>query len=271
MLPQLVNAPGPVNVRVQTHHLEGEMMESWFYNLTNMILRLLVNVLTQWEVSGAENVPLEGPLIVVANHISFLDGVYLAMVIPRHLHFFMKVKGGLDLPVIGGFIGLWGAFPVRRGVVDRKALGRSLDLLKQDEVLGIFPEGTRGRGADTHKLKRAKAGVTVIAIRSGAPILPVGITGTEHPLSRRSGWFGLRRPKVRINIGEPFTLPDYEGQFNRQTLFTATSDVMYRIADLLPPEYRGYYADKDRPMPEDVQRGRGRIRHLIRNTSTMTA
>lgn len=246
-------------------------MESWFYNLINVVFRGLLNVLSQWEVSGAENIPKEGPLIVAVNHISFLDGLYLALAVPRHVHLIMKVEG-LDIPVLGGFIGLWGAFPVRRGVVDRKALAEALNLLEQGKVLGIFPEGTRSKGEDSYQLKRAKAGVTVIALRSGAPILPVGMIGTQIPFSRRSPWLRLRRPKVQICIGEPFKLPDYEGSFDRQTLFDATSEVMYRIADLLPPEYRGYYAERDRTLPEDEQgKARSKIRHLFKNPSTMTA
>jgi len=244
-------------------------MDSWFYNLINPVFRLLLNLLTCWEVVGAENIPLTGPLIVAANHMSFLDGIFLALAIPRHLYFFMKVEG-LNIPVIGGFVGLWGTFPVRRGVVDRKALSQALDLLARDQVLGFFPEGTRGRGDTSHLLQRARPGITVIAIRSGAPILPVGITGTENPFSRRSAWLRLRRPRVRVNIGEPFQLPNYKGQFDKETLFTATSDIMYRIADLLPPEYRGYYADKNRPLPEDVRRP-GKIRRLIQNPVTTTA
>ncbi|MBU1877634.1 MAG: 1-acyl-sn-glycerol-3-phosphate acyltransferase, partial [Chloroflexi bacterium] len=116
-------------------------MESWFYNLINPILRLVVTVLMKWEVTGIEHIPMQGPLIVVANHISFLDGVFLAMAIPRQVHLFMKVEG-LNIPILGGFLGLWGAFPVRRGVVDRLALRKALDVLDEDKVLGVFPEGT---------------------------------------------------------------------------------------------------------------------------------
>ena len=245
-------------------------MESWFYNLTNIVFRLLLTVLTEWNVSGLENIPTKGPLIVAANHISFLDGLFLALVIPRHVHLITKVES-LNIPVLGGLIGLWGAFPVRRGIVDRKALHNALDLLAQGQVLGFFPEGTRGRGATTHKLLRAKPGITVVALRSGAPILPVGFAGTQNPFSPRSPWLRLRRPKVHIEIGEPFTLPHYEGQIDRETLFKLTSNAMYHIADLLPPEYHGYYADRNLPIPEDVQgKAKSKMRYLVQD-ARMTA
>lgn len=246
-------------------------MESWFYNLINVVFRLVLTLLTDWEVSGVENVPTTGPLIVAANHISFLDGLFLALVIPRHVHLITKVES-LNIPILGGFIGLWGAFPVRRGVVDRKALHKALTLLAQGKVLGFFPEGTRGRGATTHKLLRAKPGITVVALRSGAPILPVGFTGTENPFSPRSPWLQLRRPKVHIQIGTPFTLPRHEGQVDREMLYTLTSDIMYRIADLLPPEYHGYYADRNRPLPDDVRgKAKSQMRYLVRDARAMAS
>ena len=124
---------------------------------------------------------------------------------------------------------------VRRGEVDRQALCEALDVLNSGCVLGIAPEGTRS--LSTHALQRGKTGAAYLATRTGVPIVPVGIIGTEnlhHNMPR------LRRTAVRVVVGKPFHLP--EDQARGQELREYTDLIMQRIADLLPEEYRGVYA-----------------------------
>jgi len=113
-------------------------------------------------------------------------------------------------------------------------------VLRRGTALVIFPEGMRSRRA---KLQRSFSGAALVALRSGAPILPVGITGTEKLESLV--WL-FRRPKIVVNIGRPFRLPPISGRLTKTELDGLTNHVMERVAELLPIEYRGTYARKMR-------------------------
>ncbi|MDP2954088.1 MAG: lysophospholipid acyltransferase family protein, partial [Chloroflexota bacterium] len=128
-----------------------------------------------------------------------------------------------------------GAFPVRRGEPDRRALRQAEAVLREGLALGMFPEGTRSR---TAQLQRPKAGTSLIALGAGAPILPVGISGSEAI----SGLgFIFRRPKITVNVGRSFTLPRREGKVTAAQLDRLSDVIMEHIADLLPESYRGVY------------------------------
>ena len=113
----------------------------------------------------------------------------------------------------------------------------SLRRLQRDAALVIFPEGTRSQSAG---MNPAKAGVVSLILRSGAPVLPVGITGTE----RLGAFLRVVNPtgKIRVNVGQPFSLPNIEGRPPRELLESMTTDIMHRVCDLIPEEYHGYYA-----------------------------
>jgi len=136
----------------------------------------------------------------------------------------------------GYFIRSFGAFPVHRGQLDREALRQAGQALAQGQALGMFPEGMRSRGG---QLRRAFHGSALIALRSGAPILPVGITGTEK--IKGAAWL-LRRPQITVNIGHPFHLPPVSSKLTKAELAELTNYIMGHIAELLPLEYRGHYA-----------------------------
>jgi len=131
-----------------------------------------------------------------------------------------------------------GAFPINRGYPDRKALYQAGQVLAQGYALVVFPEGMRSRST---KLQHSFSGPALIALRSGAPILPVGITGTEK--LERAKWL-LRRPKITVNIGQPFHLPPATGRLTKMKRDEFTQYIMERVAELLPIEYRGTYARK---------------------------
>jgi 1-acyl-sn-glycerol-3-phosphate acyltransferase len=205
------------------------------YRLSNRAFRQVLTWFADWQVEGWENVPPFGPLIVVANHLSNLDPPLLAVSIPRRLHF--VAKRTLFRWGVGAFLRAYGAYPVDRDGGDAPALLWGLDLLRRDGALVVFPEGRRNpRGG----MRRGQPGLALLALRSRAPLLPVGVTGTEHlgPLWRLAFPTG----RIRVRIGEPFTLPLLEGKVSREQLQALTDMSMARVAALLPPSYQGFYA-----------------------------
>jgi len=146
----------------------------------------------------------------------------------------MAKKQLFKFRILGSFIRGLGAFPVHRGRPDRKAFRQAEQVLTQGLALVIFPEGTRSRSG---QLRHAFPGPALIALRSGAPILPVGIAGTDKLERGLAGL--LSRPKVTVNIGRPSHLPPAASELTKRELIDY---MMEHIAELLPPEYRGIYA-----------------------------
>ncbi len=207
---------------------------SWFYHVCRVIVRMLLFLLTRCQVRGRENIPNQGPLLVVANHLSLADPPLLNISLNRKVRYMAKEQL-FRFRVLGYFVRGLGAFPVHRGRPDMKAFRQAEQVLAQGSTLVVFPEGTRSRSG---QLGHAFSGPTLIALRSGVPILPVGITGTEK-LEHVAGL--LSRPRVTVNIGHPFHLPTTTGKSTKTEL---TNYMMERIAELLPPEYRGRYGEQ---------------------------
>ena len=206
----------------------------WFYYIARVIVKALLKLLTRCQVKGRENIPSRGPLLIVANHLNLVDPPLLGVSLSRKV-IFMAKKELFRFRVIGYFIGSLGAFSVHRGQLDRKALRQAYQVLADGLVLVMFPEGTRSGSA---QLQPALPGPALIAMRSGAPILPVGIIGTE----KIGGvtWL-LRRPQITVNIGQPFYLPPASSKPTKTELAELSDSIMGHIAELLPPKYRGDY------------------------------
>jgi 1-acyl-sn-glycerol-3-phosphate acyltransferase len=198
--------------------------------------RFLMRILLCIEVVGLENVPQQGPVIIIFNHIAWFDPYPFLMLIRRPLAAMGK-ESVVRFPVVGILIGMLGGFPVRRGEVDRQALRQSLAVLERGEVLVLAPEGTR---SSSNSLQRGKRGFAFIARRSGAPIMPAAISGSEHILRC---WLRLRRPQIRLVFGQLFHFLPPAGDDKRADWQRMTDEAMYQIAALLPPSYRGAYAD----------------------------
>jgi 1-acyl-sn-glycerol-3-phosphate acyltransferase len=206
--------------------------------LINALLHVLYFLLLKLEVSGKENVPPTGPLILMINHIDALDPFIVVGIFPRPVTPMSKTEV-FDIPLVGFLTRAYGAIPIQRGQVDTSALRKSLHVLEEGGVLLIAPEGTR---SPTYSLQQGKEGMALIAARTRASIIPVGITGTEE-----SGryWRRVRRVPVRIVIGKPFRL-DLGGERRRRPLLRAmTDEAMYQLAATLPPAYRGIYGSLD--------------------------
>ncbi|MEX2157815.1 MAG: lysophospholipid acyltransferase family protein [Dehalococcoidia bacterium] len=211
---------------------------------------LTTTYVRKYEFVGREHVPKDGPLIVASNHLNNADPPFLARALGRP-PIFMAKKEMVEMPVFGLAFRAWGVFPVRRGEPDRAALRAAEDVLRRGEVLLMFPEGTRSR---TGSMNHAHPGTGLIALRTGAPILPMAITGSEgirwphcflKPLSVR---------RVLITIGEPFTLPPVT-RINTESARDATEQIMRHVARLLPSEYRGVYRDDIPTTKESVGAG----------------
>ncbi|MHB9034698.1 MAG: lysophospholipid acyltransferase family protein [Anaerolineae bacterium] len=206
------------------------------FTLVNWSLRFILRRLCKVDDTQLRQVPDHGPLILVANHINFLDVPVLAThLLPRPLTAFAKSETW-DNPFLGLLFSMWGAIPLHRGEADINAFRLAEKALAGGKILAIAPEGTRsGDGI----LQRGYPGVVHLAKRTGAPLLPVVYYGNErfHANIRK-----LRRTDFNIKVGQPFYL-NVSSNMNAEERQAAADEVMYQLALLLPERYRGYYAD----------------------------
>jgi 1-acyl-sn-glycerol-3-phosphate acyltransferase len=208
----------------------------WFHRLANLFFRLCFWVLFDYHVEGLENVPLQGALIVAINHFSFVDPLLAGTFIRRPITMMGKAEL-FRVPIFGRLVRMYGAIPVRRGEGDHVALRKSLEVLRSDGALLIAPEGTRGKEGT---LKPGREGMALIALRTGATILPIAIWG---PKTMWQNMKRLRRTEVHMVVGRPFKPRSPAGRkASRAELVALTDEIMGHIATLLPPEYRGVYA-----------------------------
>ncbi|MBI2911565.1 MAG: 1-acyl-sn-glycerol-3-phosphate acyltransferase [Chloroflexi bacterium] len=198
-----------------------------FYSATTGAMRLALRLLADWQVLGVEAVPLSGPLIIVANHIHFLDPPVLAASLPRKVAI-MARDDLLRLPGVGLMVRGYDTIAVRRGSPDRRALVQAMTRLQGGGAVGIFPEGTRS--PPQAGLGEGRPGAALLALRTAAPILPVGISGTRDLFAELAA---LRRPRVLVRIGSPFVLRRGE-RAGAAARADATQQIMARIAELLP-------------------------------------
>ena len=210
------------------------METPWIRPASNFLQRRTLGLFADYEVTGRENVPPMGPLIVVANHQSYVDPPILGASIPRRLWFLAK-KEVFRGPVANWFFRSYGAFPLNREDRDIGAYRWVLNKLQHDGAVVLFPEGTRSPGA----MKQATTGVVQLALKTQAPLLPIGITGTEH----LGHFLTALHPtgRIRVNIGTVFTLPSLEGKPNKEVMQSLVDLVMQRVAALLPASYQGVY------------------------------
>ena len=204
------------------------------YNLGMNLARACFSTFGRWEVEGREAVPPRGRLLVVANHQSNADPAVLAAALPRQAWFLGK-RGLFYGPVISAIMRAWGVHPMERDGRDSEALRWTLRTLEQEQMVVLFPEGTRS----PQGMRKASRGVAFVALKAHASILPVGITGTEN----MRGILRILFPfcHIKANIGEPFSLPSIEGKLDAAVLDSLTEMIMLRVAVLLPPKYRGVY------------------------------
>ncbi len=198
------------------------------YAFLRGLLKILCKILFRVSFEGRENVPREGGLIVVANHVSHLDPIIVGIALDRPVYFMAKEEL-FQVRLLGSLLAKLNAFPVRRGTADRRAIQRSLELLEEGKVLGMFPEGRRSEDGVIGTLHH---GPSTFAYKTGVPILPVGIMGTGEALKK-----GTRIPKLRkvhVRIGEPmhFIKPPGE-RATKLEIIEATNKSMEAISFLV--------------------------------------
>ena len=219
-----------------------------YYHIGTELARVGMTLFARIDREGKEYVPQHGPLIVVANHMGNSDIPLVTSTVGRYVFFMAKndlFKGPVRNQVLRGL----GAFPLRRDGNDPEALRWAMRQLAQDRCVGIFPEGGRSLEGS---MRKASVGVSYLALKSQAPILPVAVWGSEkvRPLWRTM--FAFCHMSVRV--GPPFTLPMIEGNVSREVLEQFTDIIMGRIAQMLPEQYRGYYSlDHTRDRAASVQ------------------
>jgi 1-acyl-sn-glycerol-3-phosphate acyltransferase len=198
-------------------------------------------------VKGHENIPSSGPVILCYNHINFVDPIMLLHVLKREAVPLAKIEV-LSYPMVGFLPRFYGAITVHRGEADRRALKLSLEVLEQNEMLLVAPEGTRNDA-----LIKGKAGTVFLAYNAGSPpIVPIGIDNTigypTYPFSHR--W---RQPRADIAFGKPFRFRMGASRPSKEEMERMTDEMMYTIAALLPPHRRGVYADLTRATQDTLE------------------
>lgn len=218
----------------------------WVYYAGRVLCRIILFSLSSCRVKGRENIPDQGPYLIVCNHLHVVDPPILTITLG--LKTALMAKDELFRNWFHRyFVKNFGAFPVRRGVADRNALRQAEQRLSQGFSLIMFPEGKR---TDTIQMQPALTGSALLSSHIGVPILPVSITGTER--LRESAWW-LRRPRITVNIGQPFYLPQTNSKLTKVRLVQLTDSMMRRIAELLPPEYQGVYAKEENTKDRESQ------------------
>jgi len=215
-------------------------MQKIVRKIIHFFCRANIFILSRHEITGREYIPEHGPMLVVANHISMADQYFIAVNVTRRMMYMAKEELFRVHP-ISLVVQAFGAFPVRRGGMDRKALEQARRVLESGLALFVFPEGTRSKNA---KLQRGYTGSASIAMESHVPILPVAVTGLENVKKGPLWWvFHRHQLTVTITFGKPFHLPEAR-EPSKTYLYEMSDYIMEHIAELLPPDYRGYYADK---------------------------
>lgn len=205
--------------------------------LLRALIRLALGNLTDITIEGKDNLPRSGPLLVVANHFSFLDPLAMIYVSPWPMEFFSGSVTPNAPRAISWLRNSWGVLPVYRGTASRSALRSAEGILQQNGVVGIFPEA--GNWATV--LRPARPGSAFVAARTEARILPMAFIGLVDVFKElRRG----RRAEVQLKIGKPFGpfRTSGRGRERRQQLDEIGHRIMENIADLLPDRLRGYYA-----------------------------
>ena len=211
------------------------------------LIRILLNLIARIEIRGRENAPLTGGMILAANHIGILDIVMVYYAIDRSALFIPVAEKWERIGWIRWLGKHLNFLFVDRYNPDLKAMRKMISLMQDGKCLIIAPEGTRSR---VGSLIEGKPGVAYLAARSGFPVIPVGITGTEDKVVL-GNLKRLRKSTITLTGGKPFTIPPLPKENRDAALQKATDEIMCQIAALLPEKYRGVYA------------GHARVRELL--------
>lgn len=194
-------------------------MNPRLYDLASGTIRVFMRLVWRARVTGTENVPLSGPLIVACNHRSYLDPPGMGCFCPRRISYMAK-KELFDIPILGPAIHAVGAYPVDRQGSAKAAIKRSLEVLREGGTVGIFPEGTRNRDGSV----QPQTGVALLASLAGAPVVPAHIAGSD-----RAAQLG----QIKVAFGPPLRLPT-DRKATHDDLAKFTAEIMSAISALAP-------------------------------------
>jgi 1-acyl-sn-glycerol-3-phosphate acyltransferase len=206
------------------------------------LIRTLFNLIAHVDVTGYEHLPKEGSFVIATNHLGIVDAPIAFYALDRW-DMFVMIADKWEKVALFRFLGKYFNFVfIDRYNSDIKTLRRVIELMKEDNILVIAPEGTRSR---VGSLIEAKPGVSYLATKLNRPIVPVALAGTED-----KALFGnlkrLRRAHITVTAGPAFTLPPLPREGRDEALKNYTDEIMCRIAALLPERYRGFYAEYPR-------------------------
>ncbi len=216
----------------------------FYWVMKRIIVGPILNLLFRPWVKGLDNIPASGPAVIVSNHLSFSDSIFLPIVVPRPVAFLAKSEyftgKGFKGRLTALFFRLSNQLPMDRsgGAASSSSLSAGMDILNDGAILGIYPEGTRSPDG---RLYRGKTGVAKLVLATGVPVIPVAMIGTDkvQPIGRRIP--NIRR--VGIIIGEPLDFARYEGlEDDRFVQRSVTDEIMYELMRLSGQEYVDAYA-----------------------------
>jgi 1-acyl-sn-glycerol-3-phosphate acyltransferase len=206
----------------------------WLWWVAWWIVTLLRPLLFRLRVEGRDNVMAEGGAVMVSNHNYGFDFVYLGYSSPRELHFMAKAEMFGWNPILAWLLRSGAVFPVQRGKSDAAAIETAVQRVRAGNLLTMFPEGTRSKDG---KLMRGKTGAARIALAANAPLIPAAVIGSPQLLKGFLWW----RPQIIVRFGKPVYQENLTEDPDAARKFTDAA--MFAIADLLPPDQRGVYAD----------------------------
>lgn len=201
--------------------------ESQAYKIFKWVSYVLSRLFYRIRCDGSDKLPEDGPVIICANHKSYWDPIFVAAVFKRPV-FFMAKKELFRVPFLKQLVTALHAFPVNRHNPDRTAINRSLEILRNGRVLGLFPEGTRYRKEDG--LGKPYNGVALIAFHSNAPVLPVAIFGSSRIMPQKAVFPHF--PRITMAVGEPLCLHESQFSAEKDKLGMATEQIMHSIMKL---------------------------------------
>ena len=212
--------------------------------IVNSILRFLTGLLCRMDAGELERIPPHGPLILVGNHINFLEvPALISRVWPRPVTGFSKLETWHN-PFKAFLFNVWGGIPLRRGEADLEAFRKAEQALADGVIFAIAPEGTRSRNG---RLQKGHPGTALLAVRSGAPLMPMAFFGNEFFWRNIKK---LKRTDFHVRVGNPFWIDTQGKGLSREVREQVIREVMYQLAALMPPQNRGVYADLENATEE---------------------
>ena len=197
------------------------------YRLIHRIVQPLFNSLVKFEIKGQEYIPSSTGAIIMSNHVSYLDPIFLGAAVPREFHYIAR-DDLFRVKLFGDFISYFNAFPIKRGKPDLKTLRKTLSLLKEDKLLLMFPEGTRSVDGT---LGEALEGAGFITHRANVPVIPAFVKGTEIILPKNAK--GIKRAKVSVRFGPAIELTEWRNMRRaREAYKPIAQEIMKGIAAL---------------------------------------